>query len=70
MVASSLCVDPSTKVFCLNSVVRGHHIYKHTWSSVHGKELHCKRNIGNVHDLYTVSVLKHGTGIVSHLRAS
>ena len=65
--ASSLLVDLGVEAFCLNSVVRGHHIYKDIWSSVHGEELHCKREIGNVHDLYAVSVIKHETGIVGHL---
>ena len=31
------------------------------------RELHCKREIGNVHNLYAVSVIKHGTSIVGHL---
>ena len=42
LVASSLHVDPDAggaEGFCLNSVVRGHHIYKDIWSSVHGEEL-------------------------------
>ena len=63
-------MDPGAggaQAFCLNSVVRGHHIYKDIWSSVHGEELHCKREISNVHDLYAVSVFKRGTGIVGHL---
>ena len=67
LMASSLLVDSGVEAFCLNSVVRGHHIYKDIWSSVHGEELHCKREIDNVHDLYAVSVIKHGTGIVGHL---
>ena len=65
--ALSLHVDPGVEVFCLNSVVRGHHIYKDIWSTVHGEELHCKHKIGNVHDLYAVSVIKHGMGIMDHL---
>ena len=65
--ASSFHVDPGMEALCLNSVVLGHHIYKDIWSSVHGEELHCKCEIGNIHDLYTVSVIKHGTGIVGHL---
>ena len=60
-------MNPGVEAFCLNSVVRGHHIYKDIRSSVHCEELHCKREIGNVHDLYAVSVIKNGTGIVGHL---
>ena len=63
-------MDPGasgTEAFCLNSVVLGHHIYKDIWSSVHGKELHCKCEVSNVHDLYAVFANKHGTGIVGYL---
>ena len=60
--ALNLHVDPGAEAFYLNTVVRGHYIYKDIWSSVHGKELHCKHSIGNVHDLYAVSVFKHGNG--------
>ena len=63
-------MDPDAggaEALCLNSVVRGHHIYKDIWSSVHGEELHCKHEISNVHDLYAVSVIKHRMGIVGHL---
>ena len=38
LMASSLLVDPGAEAFCLNSVVRGHHIYKDIWSSVHCEE--------------------------------
>ena len=61
MVDSSLRMDPGAKAFL---VVYGHHIYKDICNSVHGEELHCKSKIGSVHDLYAVSVIKHGTGIV------
>ena len=60
-------MDPGAEAFYLNSVVRGHHIYKDIWSSVHGEELYCRREFGNVHDLYAVSVIKQGTGIIGHL---
>ena len=63
-------MDPGAggvEAFCLNSVVRGHYIYKDIWSSVHGEEFHFKCKISNVHDLYAVSVIKHGTGIMGHL---
>ena len=62
LMALSLHVDPDAEVFCLNTIVRGHYIYKDIWSSIHGEELHCKCNIGNVHDLYAVSVIKHRNG--------
>ena len=65
--ALSLHVDAGVEEFCLNSIVCGHHIYKDIWSSVHGEELHYKCEIGNIHGLYAVSVIKHGTSIVGHL---
>ena len=67
LVALSLRLDPGMEAFCLNSVALGHHIYKDIWNSVHGEELHCEREIGNVQDLYAVSIIKHGTGILGHL---
>ena len=60
-------MDPGMEVFCLNSVVHGHHIYKDIQSSVHDEELYCKCKIGNIHDLYAVFLIKNGTGIVGHL---
>ena len=62
-------MDPGAgggEAFCLNSAVCGHHIYKDILSSVQGEELHCKREISNVHNLYAVSVIKDGTSIVGH----
>ena len=59
LMASSLHANPGTEALCLNSVVPGHHIYKDIWSSVHDEELHCKREIVNVHYLYSVSAIKH-----------
>ena len=64
-------MDPGAgggEAFYLNSVVRGHHIYKDILSSVQGEELHCKREIStmNVHNLYAVSVIRDGTSIVGH----
>ena len=32
-----------------------------------GKELECRCETGNVHDLYTVGIVKMGTGAVGHL---
>ena len=54
-------------MFLLESVVRGCHVYKEIWSSVLGEELQCICEIGNVHDLYAVKVVKTGIGTVGHL---
>ena len=66
--------------YSLESVVRGHHVYKEIWNSFIGEELSCQRedgNIhvmyaveGNIHDMYAVSVIKELCGreaVVGHL---
>ena len=53
--------------FSVESVIRGHHVYKAIWSSVLGEELQCHREVGNIHDLYAVSIVKPGTGVVGHI---
>ena len=42
----------------MDSVIRGHHIYKDIWTSFVGEELQCQREVGNIHDIYAVSVVK------------
>ena len=42
--------------YCINSVVHGHHIYKDIWTPVIGEELTCRREVGNIYDLYTVAI--------------
>ena len=54
-------------MFVFDSVVHEYHVYKEIWSSVLGKELQCTREIGNIHDLYAVKVVKPRTGTVGHL---
>ena len=34
--------------FSMESVIRGHHVYKYKWSSVVGEELECWIETGNV----------------------
>ena len=53
--------------FSIESIVHGHCVYKAIWSSVLGEELKCHCEIGNIHDLYMVSVVKPGTGVVGHV---
>ena len=52
--------------FLMESVIRGHHVYKYIWSSFVGEELVCWIETGNVHDLYAVSVIRSGTDVVGH----
>ena len=65
--AASMVAEMDIGTFRLDSVVRGHHVYKNIWSSMLGEELKCIRETGNVHDLYAVGVVKTGTGTVGHL---
>ena len=49
--------------FRMDSVIRRHiyiyiYIYKDIWTSFVGEELQCQREVGNIHDIYAVSVVK------------
>ena len=52
--------------YCINSVVRGHHIYKDIWTPEIGEELTCRREVGNIHDLHAVAILR-GRDVVGHV---
>ena len=53
-------------VFSIQVVVRGYHYYKSIWeAAIDGEVLACEREVGNVHDTFTVSVKKDGI-IVGH----
>ena len=67
MLPRAASMDTDIDTFRLDSVVRGHHVFKDIWSSMLGEELECIRETGNVHDLYAVGVVKTGTGTVGHL---
>ena len=51
---------------CINSVVRGHHVYKDIWTPEIGEELTCRREVGNIHDLHAVAVIC-GRNVVGHV---
>ena len=59
--------DVDIASFLVESVVRGHHVYKTIWSSALGEELQCHREVSNIHDLYAVSVIKPGIGVLGHI---
>ena len=50
----------------MESVVRGHHVYKSIWRPILGKQLVLEREEGNGHDRRAVSVMK-GGNIVGHV---
>ena len=54
--------------FTLESVIRGHHVYKAIWIPQHEELLVLPEKIdGNEHDHYAVRVFKSGTGTVGHV---
>ena len=44
--------------FELSSCVRGHHIYKSSWTPTLGEELDCRREADNSSDPYVVAVIR------------
>lgn len=48
------------QVFTVDSVIRGHHVYKHVWTPVEGEELVLEQKLHNSYDNYAVTVLKGG----------
>ena len=54
------------EAFSIISVVRGHHVYKSVQTPLLGESLSVCSEAGNNHDMYAVSVVKHG-GIVGNL---
>ena len=49
--------------FRIESTVRGHHVYKAAWSPYIGEELPVQREVNNIHDDYSVAVLKNGNTV-------
>ena len=50
----------------IESVVRGHHIYKNRWTPVIGEILLCEQEWDNVEDQFAVAVVKTGV-VVGHI---
>ena len=44
--------------FRIESTVRGHHVYKASWSPYIGEELPVQCEVNNIHDDFAVAVLK------------
>ena len=44
--------------FVIDSVIRGHHVYKAIWEPANGEELNTEREIGNPYDPLAVAVTK------------
>ena len=52
--------------YCINSVVRGHYIYKDIWMPEIREELMCQKEVGNIHDLHAVAVSIAATWLVMY----
>ena len=52
--------------FTLDSVIRGHHVYKSVWTPAIGEVLPAQVEEGNSHDQYAVAVSK-GSFVVGHV---
>ena len=50
----------------LESIIRGHHIYKQIWWPLVGEILTLEREEGRNHDNFTVSLLKNAT-VIGHV---
>ena len=46
--------------FTVDSVIRGHHVYKDIWTPYVGEELFLEQEQGNQHDFYATTVKKNG----------
>ena len=67
MVANAACSRwQEMEEYCMESVVRGHHVCKRIWHPVVGEQLVVEREDGNSHDKHAVSVMK-GGDIVGHV---
>ena len=47
----------------IESTVRGHHVYKASWSPYIGEELPVQREVKNIHDDFAVAVLKNSSTV-------
>ena len=57
--------SPTAELFTLESVVRGHHIYKRVWSPMLGEKLQIEIEEDNRNDARAVAIQKRGK-VVDH----
>ena len=53
--------------FTIDSVIRGHHVYKEIWTPFVGEELTLTQENGNCHDRYAITVEKENDMIVGRV---
>ena len=64
--ASPISLVQHGRASTLESVIRGHHIYKHIWRPLVWEVLTLEREEGKNHDKFAVSLLKNAT-VVGHV---
>lgn len=65
-IMASLSTSPGEAVLVVESVIRGHHIYKTMWTPVVGETLGVARETDNGHDHFAIAVMK-ASLIVGHV---
>ena len=50
-------------MFRVDAMIRGYHCYQEIWQAVIGEELQTKQEVGNIHDLYVVAVIRSGVTV-------
>ena len=66
MATTSVGADVGDAIFCYESVIRGHHVYKRIWTPTIAEILSVNTDPTNRHDRFAIAVLKAGA-IVGHV---
>ena len=45
-------------VYEVDTIVRGHHVFKEIWTPLVGEDLECKRDVSNTRDVYAVGIMR------------
>ena len=56
----------ASECFSMEAMVGGYHVYKDMWDTAAGEQLHCKRELGNHQDPFTVVVVRSAV-MVGHI---
>ena len=56
----------ASECFSVEAMVGSYHVYKDMWDTAVGEQLHCKRELGNRQDPFTVVVVR-SVVTVSHI---
>jgi len=54
-------------LFTMESAIDGYHFYQNIWNSRVGERLECRCKDDDIHDMYTVAIIKSDTRVVGHL---